>query len=179
MLSGVGDDTAPADLAFSNFKLWLYQHHAIGRIVQTGIQRWKYQCERDERDIDRGNLESKRELIGTQFAGVQAFERNHTRVLAQTPDKLVVTHVDGPNLLRSVLQEAIGEPASGRANVDTSLVLRIDFEIAQGGFQLQTSAACVSKCLSLYSNLHRRIQQMPWLVDALVAGEHLTCKDQG
>ena len=74
-------------------------------------------AQRDERDVDDDQVRRVRELLGRERAGVDALDHGHARVLAQAPVELAVGDVERDHVRRAALQQAVGEAAGGRADV--------------------------------------------------------------
>ena len=74
----------------------------------------------DEADIAHRKIHGFADLIEGQMARVDAFVHHHARIVAQFPVELSVPDVDGMHADRSVLQQAIGEAAGGRADIQAN-----------------------------------------------------------
>jgi len=82
--------------------------------------------------------ESERKLA--QVARIRPFEHDDARVGAQTLVQLAVADVDGGDPCGSSLQQDIGEPTRGSADVDGILAGRIDSERIEGVSELLSAA---------------------------------------
>ncbi len=78
---------------------------------------------------------------GRKVACVAAFHDHDARVLAELPGQLAAADVDGEDAGGSVLEEAVGEAAGGRAEVDGGEAGGVDVESLESVFQLVTAAA--------------------------------------
>ena len=137
----VGDDAAAADV----FGLQL----ELGFDQGEDHSRWSYQLEgvrqdqsqRDEGDVDHAKVDRLGNVGAREVAGVQMFAHDHARIVADFPGELAVADVDRVNLRRAALQEAIGEAAGGRADVERGHAGGIDREMIERAFEFQSAAA--------------------------------------
>ena len=80
---------------------------------------------------------------GGQMARVGFFHHHDARVLAQFPGELALADVHGKNLGRAVLEQAIGEPAGGGAEVERDQAGHVQLKMSQRVFELVAAAADV------------------------------------
>ena len=75
------------------------------------------------------------------MADVGALEHRHPGVVPQPGMELTSTDVDGHDPAGAPLEQAVREPARGRARVEGGPAGHIDTEMAEGGVQLLAAAA--------------------------------------
>jgi hypothetical protein len=110
-----GSRTTLADLVAAGLELRLDQRHdRRGRRhhPEHGRQR---QAQRDERDVDRGQVGRLRQ--GFEPAHVGALHDHHARVAAQSVVELAVAHVERVHPARAALEQDVGEAAGRGAHV--------------------------------------------------------------
>src|SRR5207248_7706847 len=78
-----------------------------------------------------------------QVARVGPVHDAHARIAAEFPGQLSVADIDGEYLFRAVLEQAIGEPAGGGAEVNGHGSFHFQLKVNQGVFQLVAAAADV------------------------------------
>jgi hypothetical protein len=66
--------------------------------------------------------------------------------------QLTTTHVDSYHVRSTVLQQAIGEPASGRPNVETIRTRHIDTEVLECAFKFDSTST--HKTISYWRNMN-------------------------
>ena len=71
--------------------------------------------------------------------------QDHPRIAAQLPIDLAGAHIHGMHPEGAVLQQAIGESASGRSHIETDAAAGFDAETIESGGELETSAADVGR----------------------------------
>ena len=64
-----------------------------------------------------------------EVAGVEFLADDDARIAADFPVELRVAHIDGADFGRAVLEQAIGETAGARADVEAGRAGRIDGEM--------------------------------------------------
>ena len=99
--------------------------------------------QRDERDVARDELGRVRKL--GQVARVHALEDGHARVVAQPRMKLAVADVERDHVRRAVLEQAVGEAAGGRADVEAAQPVRGHAEGFERVLELLTAAGDVAR----------------------------------
>src|SRR3954471_149117 len=117
----IANDPCPAvRFFFTGFKLRFEQRDELsGGTRQCNGGRNNF-FERNKRTIYDNEIDRRirgRKLSGGERASVRFFQDEHARVLTQLPRKLAVTHIDGIDFCGAMLQQAIGESARGRAEV--------------------------------------------------------------
>ena len=78
--------------------------------------------EGNERDIDDDDIDRFRDQRRVQFPDIGPFDHDDPFVLPDLPRHLAVPDIHGIDLRGPVLQQAIGEPAGGCADIESGLV---------------------------------------------------------
>ena len=104
---------------------------------------------------------------------------DHAGVAAQPRMKLPISDVDRVHPQSAALQQHVGEPSRRRSDVAADQAARIEAEVVEGMLQLEAAARNVAERLAaLQMQLHRFLQQLPRLLDAVVARHHLAGEDE-
>ena len=113
---------------------------------------------------------------------VGSVEYNDPRVLPQFPCDLAVSDIDGVHFACAVAEQTVGEPACGRADVDSHRSFESRLEMADRGFQFCAAPACVR--LEFAPNLYPRVGRHlctrfvnQTIVDGDATGENQTSSD--
>jgi len=88
-----------------------------------------------KRHINHDEADWFRKVMRAEFAGV-ALDGNNASVLCELPVELIDVHVQGVDAGGSVLEQAIGEPAIGSADVQASATGRVNRKVFEGAFEL-------------------------------------------
>jgi hypothetical protein len=143
----VCDNARPAVcFRFAGFELRFHQGEDSTRTAQQCNGGGDYLSQGDEGTIGHHKVravERHGEAKRGEMAGVGPFHDDNARVLAEFPGKLAAANVNGINFGRAVLKEAIGETAGGSAEVNGGQAARIELEMAQTVFELESAAADV------------------------------------
>src|SRR5439155_10064421 len=99
--------------------------------------------ERDERHINHRQGGRLRQFGRVERTDIAPLQVDHSRVLAQRPGKLAVTHIYGKDLSCAVLEQAIGESAGRSANIESDGTSNVEVEGAQRRLQLLSAAAYI------------------------------------
>jgi hypothetical protein len=110
------------------------------------------------------------------MAGVGPFHDSDAGILTKFPGKLAAAHVHGEDFGRAVLQEAIGEPAGGSAEVNGGQAARIELEMAQAVFELEAAPADVG-FRDGKGEIVLRLDQVAGFFGGLAAEEDLAGQD--
>ncbi len=86
------------------------------------------ELERDERHIDRNEVNRFVEVGRAEVARVHFLAIDHARVIAQRLVELPVADIDRIHLRRTVSQHDVGEASGRRTDVHAGLVAHVDFE---------------------------------------------------
>ncbi len=114
----VAHDPAGSDAGATHLELRLDHHHGTPAPRETGHHRAPDRADRDEGEVTRHEVRRPREVAGCEVPRVGALHDRDARVLAQPPVELAVAHVQGDHARRPAAQQAVGEPAGGRAEVE-------------------------------------------------------------
>ena len=82
-VGGIVDD-APADARAAELELRLDHRQDLAAGLDAGGDRGQDLGQRDERDVDRGQVGRERQVGGLEAAGVEALDHGHPRILSQT-----------------------------------------------------------------------------------------------
>ncbi len=133
------------DLAFANHPLFhlrpaglelrLHQgeHHPI-RPHQAG-KPWEDEAQRDEGNVDGDEIYFLPDVLEAKITGVEPLLHHHPRIVPELPVQKAAAHVHGVDLSSPVLEETIGEPPSGCADIQANLSRGIDPEGLERGRQ--------------------------------------------
>ena len=117
-MNGRVADDAALRLRPARLELRLHERKRLparGSGIESRRQR---RPQRDERDVARDEVGRVRKL--GQVARVHALEDGHARVVAQPRMQLAVADVERDHVRRAVLEQAVGEAAGGRADVEAA-----------------------------------------------------------
>ena len=110
-------DDAPVGLVVGRFELRFHQaDEDRARAARAGKEGGEC-CQADEGYVDDNEVEGCADLGGIGVLDVRALEDGHSRVLADLPGELPVVHVEGRHARGARLQQAVGEAAGGRADI--------------------------------------------------------------
>ena len=139
----IADDAAPANLAAPGLELRLDQGDGVTAGFQVG--KWLGQGQRkgDKGHIDNQQVHRLGQLEGK--ARVQLLDADDAGIAAQGVGELAVAHVNGVDAGCAALQQAVGETAGRRANVEGDEARRVDGEVVEGVGQLDAAAADVGQ----------------------------------
>ncbi len=115
-------DTAFADLTLADLELGLDQRQDGGVLLHKLKDSRYDDSEGNKRNVDRDEVDRLADGFKGQVANVGPFDDSNARVLSQFPSQLAIADIDGVNLARTVLEQAVGEAARGRAHIEADLV---------------------------------------------------------
>ena len=140
----VSDDPV-IGLAAADFELGLHEGDDGGSRtrLERAQDRPEDEPDRDERDVDDGNVDRLREGVGRQGPGVRPLHRDDAFVASQRLGELPAPDVHRVDARGSPLEQDVGETAGRRTNVERDESGGIDREGIQRGRQLVTAAADV------------------------------------
>src|SRR5207253_5244217 len=95
-------------------------------------------AQRDERQIGDDEIDAFRQL--EPLARVHALARDDAGVGTELPVQLALAHIDRVHPDGAALEEAVGEAAGGRPDVQRDLAARVDAELVQGRVELLATA---------------------------------------
>ena len=137
----VSDNALFPDVLLPSLKLRLDQAKHLSRRLQQLLDRRQHDPQRDERHIDHREVERFAEILRRHIADVRPLHYNDARVRADLPRQLPIAHIDGKYLTRPLLEQTIGKSARRRAGVAAHIARRVNAEVAQRLFELQSAAA--------------------------------------
>ena len=103
--------------------------------------------ERDERDVDDGEVDGLAEGLAGQVPGVRPVVDDDPRVAGDRVRQLTPPDVDGVDAGRAALEQDVGEAAGRRAGVEADEPRRVDAERVERGGELVAAAADVRVAL--------------------------------
>ena len=128
MQSRIPHDTAFTDLALADLELGFDQRQDGGVLLHKWEDSRYDNFEGNKRNVDRDEIDRLSDGFKRQVADVGPFEDSNARVLPQFPSQLAIADIDGEYFARTVLDEAIGETARGRAHIEADLAGDEDLE---------------------------------------------------
>ena len=117
------------------------------------------------------NLFSKK--IGSHRAQISLFQGDHPAVLSEFFRKLIRTHINGKNFLRTVLEQTVRKSAGRGSAVCTDQAMGIHPEFSKRFFQFQAATAYIWQHISLYFDLRTFLAWNRWFVFLLSGDENI------
>ena len=113
--------------------------------LQQAQRRGQHEGQADEAGVDDGQVGQLPARERLEVAHVGAVEHDDARVGLQLPGELAVADVDGVDLGRAALEQAVGEAAGAGTHVDCDQAADVQRKVVEGGGQLETAAADVGQ----------------------------------
>ena len=135
------DNALLADLVPPGLKLGLDQAEYLPRLLQELLNGRQNDFQRDEAHIHHGQIQWLPQLLGRHIADIGLFHNHNSGIRTDFPIQLTITHINGKDLFRSLLQQAVCKTAGRSAGVAAHEALRFDPKIPQSLFQLQSAPA--------------------------------------
>ena len=149
----VADNALFADLVLPRFKLRLDEAQHLPCGLQKRLYDRKNQAERDKRYVDDGKVKRLAQVFQSNIADVRPLHDDDARVVANFPRQLAVAHVDGEDLARPLLEQAVGKPARGRAGVAANVARWVNTEIFERLLKLEASPADIRAGAAAHFNV--------------------------
>lgn len=111
-------NAAFADFSLADFKLRLHERDDIRLRRQQRANRRKHFRQRNERQVNHGQIHLFVEIRRREIAHVYALAVDDARIAHQFPRQLAVADIHRIHLFRAALQEAIRKAAGGRADIN-------------------------------------------------------------
>ena len=92
-------------------------------------------------EIGHDEVDRTADVVRPEVTDVAAFSYVDPRIVPNGRVELAVPDVDGHDLRRAPLEEAVGEATCGGAGVEGPAAGDVDREVAQGGVQLLSTPA--------------------------------------
>jgi hypothetical protein len=176
---GIPDDAVFLHRRPSNLKLRLDEgKHRRIRLDQPQNGR-NNQFQGDEGRVHDGQVYRIVKTPTVKGADIGPLDASHTRVLAQTPGELPVTDIDGVDLRRPFLKEAIGKSARGRSHIEADKIPDADAERLHGALEFHPSAADIGMILTLDPDHGIDGNQRAGLIPSFFAHQDVPGQDQG
>ena len=102
----------------ARFELRFHQRDDVGARSQQRRDNRQDLAQRDERHVDRHDVDRSREVGERQMARVEVLDDDDARVVAQPPVELPVADVERDDARRAALQQHVGEAAGRGADVE-------------------------------------------------------------
>ena len=99
-------------------ELRLHEQHEVGVGGGAAHERGRDGAQRDEGQVGDREVDRAADVLGLEVAGVGALEHRDPRVGAQRPRELTTPDVDREHRRRAGLEQAVGEPAGRRAEIE-------------------------------------------------------------
>src|SRR5580658_724000 len=186
-LSGlVAHNTALAHEFPSGFELRLDQDDHLPAVALLGRRREggayygrQNRGRGNKRHVDHDEVYVFANRFSSHIACVGFFQESNARILAQLEIHLPVTRVDRDHASCAVLQQAIGEPTGGGADVEANSARNIYIPVLKGAFKFQSAAANILQIFAEQPD--RRVGQNlgAGFLDLLVVNQHFPRENQG
>jgi hypothetical protein len=139
---GIAHNAAGADIFAAEFELGFDEADELAVVrMQHGHHGWEDQGQRDEGKIKHRQINRFRNIVRQEMPEIELLAGDDPGVAADLPDQLVGAHIEGIDLGRAVLEQAVGEPAGGGSGIETGQAGRIDLKMRQGSFQFKAPSA--------------------------------------
>jgi len=172
----------PDDAAFSNvfapkLKLRLDETDDGAAAFQHRKNSGENLGQGNEGKVHDGEPDFFADVGGDHVTGVELFLDDDAGVVAEFPDELVGSDIDGVHADGSALEQAIGETAGGGTDIHTDPAGRVDLEGVESTLEFQATAADETL---LFLDLERgvRRQLRAGFVDDAVPGTHFPGEDE-
>ena len=140
---GVSNHSVAADLAAPGLKLGLDESDNGLSGLEVGGCGGDNHPKGYEGNVDDDEVDGLGEVEGV--AGVELFDDDDAEIVTEFLVELAVSDVDGVDLLRAALEEAVGEAAGGGADVEPGHSRGVDSEGVEGVGQLDAPASYVGE----------------------------------
>ena len=120
-------------------ELGLHERQHVGAGAQRAEHGGQHEGQRYEGHVDHRKVGGRVE--GLERARVRALAHLDARVVAQLLRELPVARVDGHDLARAALEQAVGESAGRRADVEAAQPAHVDAGAVEGVRELLAAAA--------------------------------------
>ena len=172
---GVFDHAPPAHLAFGGLELGFDQRGDATARLQVPGGLGEHQGKGDERNVHGHQVHRLREFKGVP--GVGPFDHGNPRVPPQAVVHLSVAHIHRVDPLCAPLQQAVGEPAGGRAHVQGGQSGHVEMKLIEGVGQFDAATADEGQA-SLHLKFHALGKSGARLQDAARRGVDHPLHDQ-
>lgn len=179
----ISDNSALADVFAAGFKLRLDEDDGLaqrGRGLQYGLDQ---EGGGDERNIHHQQSELPirwaAERSGQKEAGIGALNQAHAWIVAQFHRNLAEAGIDGGDMRSSTLQQAVGKPTRGCADVEACAITDIDVPVIEGPGQLDAAAAYERQIVAEKPDRGVTGNGVPRLVELLFIDENSPREDEG
>ena len=138
---GVAHDAAFADTRPPGLELRLDQQDELGGGGREAEKVRRDGAQRDERDVDDAEVGRGGSIcVELDVAHVGALQHRDAIVGAQRPRELAAPDVERDHVVGAPLQQAVGETAGRRPDVETAPALHVERERVERGRELQAAS---------------------------------------
>ena len=124
----VPHDTLFANLLPPRLKLGLDEAQHLPLRLEKLLHRRQNDMQGDKRDVDDRKVQRLSQILRRDIADIRPLHADDPGVLPDFPGQLPIAHIDGEDLLRPVLEQAVGKAAGGRAGVAAGVARRVNAE---------------------------------------------------
>ena len=142
---GIADHAALADPVAADLELRLDHDERVEPLRGAREHRREHLGERDEGHVGDDEVGPVRQRRDVDGARVDALEHGHARVVAQRHGELAVRDVERDHMGGAALEQAVGEPAGRRADVERVAARRVEPEAVERVRQLDPAAGHVGR----------------------------------
>lgn len=169
---GISDNATFPDAIAPSLELGLDQRHDVG-VRKTYLRKLgKQNPNGNKRNVHHRQVGTGIESGGIDIAKVGALHHAHPRVLAQSPRKLAIPHVDRVHQASTALQQAVRESACRRPDVDGDTAVNRDLKPVERALQFEPASRSVFAIRPLHIDSHVRRDLQPGLVGPLTIHPH-------
>ena len=130
-----------------------HQRDDVGAFSKKRRNARKDVAERDERDVNRDDIDERRQVRGLERSCVGALDDDHARIVTQAPVELAVANVERDHADRAAFQEDVGESSRGRADVERLAAFDEDAERVECMRQLDAATTDIRMVRLLQGHL--------------------------
>jgi hypothetical protein len=125
----------------TNLKLRFDQRHDTAARPQKRGKSGKHKPERNKREVDGNQIDSFRKVGGLKHPNVSPLQGDHTRMDTEPRGQLSTPNIKSIDALCPPLQQAIGEAAGRRSDIQGDEARNIDAKGLQGAFKFKPASA--------------------------------------
>ena len=111
--------------------------------------------QRNKAHVHHGQIQRLSQLLRGHIADIGLLHDHHAGVGADLPVQLAIAHVNGKDLLRPLLEQAVRKAAGGGSRVAAHIAFRLYAKVPQGLFQLQAAPAHIGAGRPPDLDIHR------------------------
>ena len=176
---GIPDNALLAHVFLAGLELGLDQAQNLTGGLQQRLDGGQHDLEADEAHIDNGQIQRFSQIFRGHIADIGPLHDHNTLIGTDLPVQLTVAHIDGKDLFRALLQQAVGKAAGGSTGIGADVALRLHTEVPQCLFQLQTAPAHIGADRAADFNIHSLFKGGACLVRLLAVDIDIAAHDDG